>query len=291
MDQILLVSVIIPCYNNNNEQYLRECFDSVVHQTYSAVELIVIDDGSTNGASELLQKLKEEYHFILQKQVNKGISGALNTGVRSAKGRYIAIMGSDDYWPLNKIELQVAFMEQNKIAASCTWGCYVYDDPLIKPRPVKLFQQEDFTFCSLLRNNNINQVSVMLRRDIFDIVGLFDEKSVVEDWDMWLRIADKFEFRYIPELLFYYRRHAQNLSNYFDKLYDSHRYIVGKWRGRKGQKQSLQKVHLNGMHFFARDKKLKALKIAFINIRGANTSSYWKAILKIFVPVFLYPKR
>src|ERR1044071_4273021 len=119
LDQPSLVSVIIPCYNNNNEQYLRECFDSVIQQTYSHLELIIIDDGSTNGASELLQKLKEEYNFILEKQINKGISGALNTGIKHARGKYVAMMGSDDYWPLNKIELQVAFMEQNNVAASC----------------------------------------------------------------------------------------------------------------------------------------------------------------------------
>lgn len=287
-----LVSVIIPCYNNNNEQYLRECFDSVVQQTYPHLELIVIDDGSTNGASELLERLKPEYNFILQKQINKGISGALNTGItKLAKGKYIAMMGSDDFWPRNKVELQVRFMEENAIAASCTRGYYVYDGEQSPPRPVKLFKQEDFSFSSLLWNNNINQISVMLRRDIFDDIGLFDENSAVEDWDMWLRITDKYEFRYIPEPLFYYRRHAQNLSNYFDKLYDSHKYIVGKWKGREGQRQSLNKVHLNGIHFFARDKKLRALKIAVTNFQCANTFSYWKGVLKIFVPVFLYPRR
>jgi len=296
MDQSPLVSVIIPCYNNYNEPYLRECFNSIKQQTYSNIEVIVIDDGSENKASDLLIKLGEEYHFIFEKQVNKGISGALNTGIRNhAKGKYIAMMGSDDYWVSSKIETQVKYMESinDKIAACCTWGYFIYENDVSKPTPrlTKLLKSTDLTFSALLKFNNIMQISVMIRANVFKEIGLFDERSVVEDWDMWLRITDRYEFGYIPEPLVYYRRHSDNLSNYFEKLYNSMKYILNKWKEKEGQKQSLNHVEITAINYFARDRKLKALKIALANFQCADKRLYWRGILKIFVPKFLYIKK
>lgn len=291
-----LVSVIVPCYNNNNERYLRDCFDSIINQTYSPIQLIVIDDGSTDGTSALLEKLQIEYDFILEKQKNKGISGALNTGIKKyAKGKYIAMMGSDDYWALNKLAVQVTYMESagSNVAASCTWGYWIYENIPSRPTPrlTRQLKPSDLSFEGLLKSNSIMQISVMIRKEIMDQIGLFDENSAVEDWDMWLRIAHDYVFGYIPEPLVYYRRHSFNLSNYFDKLYDSHVYIVGKWKGEKGQQQSMNQVQINGINYFSRHKKIKALKIALTNIQCANSILYWRGVFKVLLPSFLYPRK
>lgn len=296
MIQNPLVSVIIPCYNNDNEQFLRECFDSVVHQTYSPIQMIVIDDGSTNGASTLLEKLQKEYNFILEKQINRGISGALNTGItKHARGKYIAMLGSDDYWASNKIELQVQFMESanDNVVASCTRGYYIFENDPSKPTPrlTRLLKPRELQFENLLMRNCIMVISVMIRQDIFNELGLFDENSAIEDWDMWLRITDKYEMGFVPEPLVYYRRHSNNMSNYFDKGYDSMKYIINKWKGRKGQKQSLNQIELAGINNFARYRKAKALKIAITNVQCADRRLYWRGIFKTFLPGFIYRKK
>lgn len=297
MYQPPLVSVIIPCYNNENEKFLRECFESVLHQTYSPIQLIVIDDGSTNGASAILNKLSLEYHFILEKQQNKGISGALNTGiVNHAKGKYIAIMGSDDYWALNKIEKQVAFMEtaDDNLAACCTRGYYKFENDPSKPTPrlTRLHKPDELTFEFLLQRNWILQMSVMIKRYVLDEIGLFDEKSAIEDWDMWLRITDKYKMGFVSEPLVYYRRHANNMSyDYNIAWYDSMKYIIHKWRDREGYQQSINSIELSAINNFARHQKAKAFSIAVKNLQCANKWLYWRGLFKILIPGFVFSVR
>lgn len=292
-----LVSVVIPCYNNFSEIFLRECFNSIIHQTYPNIQLIIIDDGSVDEASALLEKLKTEYHFILEKQINKGISGALNTGItKYAKGKYVSILGSDDFWELNKIEKQVAFMENANpgIVACCTQGYYVFDNDPSRPTPrlTRLLKEKEFSFDGLILGNNILQISVMIKKEIFDEIGLFDEKSTMEDWDMWLRIADKYLWAYIPEPLVYYRRHSNNLSNYFTvKWYNSLKYTINKWRDRKGYAASMNTIAISGINNFARYQKLKAFEIAAKNIQCAGKWLYWRGVFKIFAPGFIYLKK
>jgi len=295
MNQKPLVSVIIPYYNNDNERFLRECFDSVAHQTYSSVEFIVIDDGSTEKASALLEKFQKKYQFILKKQMNKGICGALNTGIKQANGKYVAYMGADDYWALNKIELQVQLLENadQSVVGCCTRAYFVYENDPSKPVPrlTRVLTQADLTFNGLLRENCIIASSMMIKREIFDEIGLFDKKSVLEDWDMWLRITDKFQLTYLPEPLTYHRRHLNNRSNRFDKeMYETLKYILNKWKGKEGQNQSLNQIELLAISKFSRHKKLYALKLVLSNLQCANKLSYWKGFFKIFVPVFFFPK-
>ncbi len=291
-----LVTVIIPYYNNDNEKFLRACFESIVQQTYSPIEFIVINDGSTDKASAFLEKLQSEFHFIIKKQENKGISGALNTGIKVAKGKYIAYMGADDYWANNKINMQVEFLENadESMAACCTRSFYVFENNASRPVPrlTRVLEQNDLIFDNLLKLNCVMASSVMIKREIFNEIGFFDEKSVLEDWDMWLRITDKYELGFLAEPLTYHRRHLSNRSNRFDKeMYETMKYIVHKWKGRKSQKASLNEIEISGINNFARYNKTTALKIALFNIQCANKWLYWRGIFKIFVPGFIYPKK
>jgi len=296
MTHLPLVSVVISSYNNFNESYLRECFDSVVNQTYKNIELIIIDDGSEEDASVLLRKLQPEYHFILEKQNNKGVSGGLNTGItKYARGKYIATMGSDDYWALDKIEKQVSYMEAapDEVGACCTGGYYIYMNNRAKrtPRLTRTLQAEEVRFKGLLLQNHILQMSMMMKRTVLDNVGLFDENSILEDWDMWLRIAYKYKIAYLPDALCYYRRHTTNTSNAFTlKWYEALLHTINKWKDKEGYQQSLETIQLSAINNFTRDHKRRALKIIVSNVRYANRWLYWRAVLKLFVPAVVYKK-
>ena len=108
-----LVSVIIPCYNHQN--YVEKSLKSVFDQTYKNIEIIVIDDGSKDNSVNILKELQKNNHFILECQENMGVCKTLNKAISMSKGKYIAILASDDYWDLPKIEKQVKVLKDTDI--------------------------------------------------------------------------------------------------------------------------------------------------------------------------------
>ncbi|NLN05510.1 MAG: glycosyltransferase [Clostridiaceae bacterium] len=115
-----LVSVIVPVYNT--EKYLKKCIDSILNQTYKDIELILVDDGSTDKSLEILREYeKQDNRVVVITQENKGVSEARNTGLEAATGRYIGFFDSDDYISLNMIEHLVGILEDGYDFASCGW--------------------------------------------------------------------------------------------------------------------------------------------------------------------------
>lgn len=291
-----LVSVVIPYYNNDNEDYLRACFGSVLRQTYSPVELIVVDDGSTEKASAMLDILQPEYGFRLIRQVNKGVSEAINAGIAVANGQYFAFMGADDYWADEKLAIQVAFLESApaSVGACCSRGYYVFENDPNRPEPIltRLLKPEDSSFDRLLQRNHILAISVMIRGSILKEFGGFDRQSAIEDWDLWLRVADRYTISFLPEPLAYYRRHQHNHSNGLDKKsYLSTKYLLGKWKSRAGYESAIEQLELSALNNFSRFNKMLALKVAFCNPQYADKWLYWRGILKIFVPSIFFDKK
>ncbi|HNP23915.1 MAG TPA: glycosyltransferase [Panacibacter sp.] len=291
-----LVSVVIPYYNNDNEAYLRACFGSVLNQTHAPVELIVVDDGSTEEAAAMLDMLQPEYGFRLIRQKNKGVSAALNEGLKQATGKYLAFMGADDYWASGRLAAQVAFLEAAPatVAACCSRGYYVFENDPARPDPVltRLLSKEDVGFDRLLQRNHILAISVMIRASVMEELGGFDPKSVIEDWDMWLRITDRYEMAFLPEPLAYYRRHGHNHSNGLDKKsYDSVKYLLGKWKNKPGYSAAIAALELSAMNNFSRFQKMTAVKVAFRNTRYVTRWLYWRGLFKIFIPSFFFDKK
>lgn len=105
------VSVIVPMHNS--EKYIEECIKSILNQTYKNIEIIVIDDNSTDKSMEILKSFSDTRLKILQSSQNLGAANARNKGIDEAKGEYICFIDSDDYWVLDKIEKQVKFLEEN----------------------------------------------------------------------------------------------------------------------------------------------------------------------------------
>ena len=189
------VSVVIPTYNRYKP--LKRALTSVFAQTYSPYEVIVIDDGSTDDTSNI-QKDFPNIIYIYQK--NSGVSSARNKGIKVAKSEWIAFLDSDDEWLENKLEMQVALhQEQQNILMSYTQEIWLRNN--IQVNIPKKFQKigkdvflENLTYCNLAPS------SVMLHKKIFDEVGLFDESmEVCEDYDLWLRIALKFEIALVAK--------------------------------------------------------------------------------------------
>lgn len=179
------VSVIIPTHNRRD--FVREAIASVLAQTYRDFELIVVDDGSDDGTAEVAQECTGVRYVY---QANQGVSAARNHGVALSKGELLAFLDSDDLWQPHKLERQVAFFATHPDTLICqTEEIWLRHGARVNPRHKHRKTGGDL-FARSLELCLISPSAVMLRRDLFDRVGGFDESlPVCEDYDLWLRIT------------------------------------------------------------------------------------------------------
>lgn len=205
------VSVIIPLYNG--EKFISETTESVLAQTYKNMEIIIINDGSTDGSHEKIKPYLNRIKYIYQE--NKGISVARNKAILNSTGEYIAFLDHDDLWKPEKITLQVQYLDQHQDVGFVHTNLSIMRDTKITK---EIFQtekrnREGDCFNELLLGNFINMLTVMVRRKCLEQVGIFDpDIKVIQDYDLWLRIAKHFRLGYINKPLAIYRIHDSNIS-------------------------------------------------------------------------------
>ncbi len=181
-----LVSVIIPTYNRG--WIVKESIDSVQAQDFNDFELIVVDDGSTDNTPEILNSYRQDINVI--RQGNRGVSAARNAGIAKASGRFIAFLDSDDLWLPDKLSLQVDFFNSNPSALICqTEEIWIRNNVRINPK-IKHKKPSGMIFEPSLALCLVSPSAVMIKRSLFEDVGLFDETlPACEDYDLWLRIS------------------------------------------------------------------------------------------------------
>jgi glycosyltransferase involved in cell wall biosynthesis len=181
-----LVSVIIPTYNRAS--LVKEAVDSVLAQSYRNFELIVVDDGSTDGTACELARYRDALQLVWQ--THRGVAAARNSGVRRAKGEYLAFLDSDDLWLRKKLETQTDFMAHNPQFEICqTEEVWIRRGIRVNPKARHRKPSGDI-FYSSLKLCLVSPSAVMMTRQLFRKSGGFDESfSVGEDYDLWLRIA------------------------------------------------------------------------------------------------------
>ena len=199
-----LVSVIIPVYNG--ERFLAQALDSVCAQGYSPLEVIVVDDGSTDQTAKVVNGFKDKVVYFFQQ--NGGPAAARNRGIATAHGEFIAFLDADDLWAPNKIERQVDYLLQHPET-----GCvFTHQRIIIEPgmeRPLwlrKEFLQTDHT--------GYIPSSLIVRRHVFEQLGDFDPSyRVAEDCDWFFRAKEAgITMAVLPETLLYKRIHGSNLT-------------------------------------------------------------------------------
>lgn len=205
------VSVVIPAYNAMT--YLPDTLNSVLQQTFSDFEVLIIDDGSTDYIQAWVAQNITDSRVKLIAQANQGLSAARNTGIANAQGEYIAFLDADDLWEPTKLEVQVHYLDNNS-AVGLVYNWIGVIDAEGKPTGrVWGGNIEGNVLEEILQRNIIDCPSVLVRRKCFDELGVFDTMlRSVEDWDMWIRIATRYPFAVTKEPLVYYRQHASNMS-------------------------------------------------------------------------------
>jgi glycosyltransferase involved in cell wall biosynthesis len=211
-----VVSVILPVYNG--EKYLSAAIESVLHQTFSDFELIIIDDSSTDQTPQIIQHFKDNRILYIHNNQNGGVAYSLNKGVELARGKYIARMDADD------ISLPDRFIRQLEALEICQeldiLGTQVIlmDETLSYP-----VGQIDYPIMhseivwQFLFNNALAHPSIMGKREIF--LNKYDEgKIAVEDYDLWTRLVGDVIFGNLPEQLVIYRRHESTITHQHEEM-------------------------------------------------------------------------
>lgn len=241
-----LISVAIPAYNH--ARYIELCLQSVVAQTYPNIELVIIDDGSTDDTAskvtDFLNKHQKRFeNVIFESQKNKGVSATSNKAISLCNGEWIHLLGSDDRMYPNKIAHQFAAITawaDPKLALVYADADYIDENDIIIPKSQKNRPDTGIVstaYRQLFLQNPIPNPTITIRKEAFLAIGGFDETLKLEDWDCWLRLSVNYSIARLPEVLASYRYHPHNTSrnqhlmleamlSTFAKFLDSHEDLI-----------------------------------------------------------------
>lgn len=277
-----MVSVIVPAYNH--EKYIEQCLNSIIGQTYPNIEIIVINDGSTDGTLLGINKFKDVKNLKIINQQNIGLCKTLNVGIDLAKGKYIAIVASDDYWIANKIEKQVFFMEKYPEFGMCCAKAYEFtEDQNIVGVAGLVNNVSELRFENLINGNKIAALTVLIKKDVLLKVGYFDENLYMEDWDMWLRISNKYKIGFLDEFVAYYRRHSTNISSKVILMETCKMMTLAKWKNLINYNNLYRKQALKSFNELAGKDKINAIKFMKTVFPYSYDPYFFRGILKLII--------
>ncbi|MFQ5686787.1 MAG: glycosyltransferase family 2 protein [Candidatus Scalindua sp.] len=247
------VSVIIHTFNN--EKFIAETVESVLSQTYSDYEIIVVDDGSGDGTRDALLPYMQEirYHY----KENGGIASAKNTGISLSNAEFVAFLDHDDLWIPDKLKIQMEYFNGNP-QVGLVYAKYASfrGDKELRVKPEKGYS--GWIFKTLLSKSIVQTSTVMVKRECLNAVGTFDESfKLADEYDMFLRVAKRFQCGFVNKELTRYRVHDRNASKN-DLLFDKENLRVFK------------KVYNGYTDLDGNEKKILRKRIARYSMRVAE---------------------
>jgi glycosyltransferase involved in cell wall biosynthesis len=296
MPESVTVTVVIPAYNG--ERYVADAVTSAIRQTHPALEIIVVNDGSTDETGNVLAGFGGRIRVV--SQANKGLSAARNAGIQGAKGQWIGLLDADDTWRPKKLEYLVAEIQKEPSAGIIFSAVHHWweDGTRHQERHRRTDRSCERIFDDLISKNVIlgGGSGALVRKACFDEVGLFDETlSSSEDWDMWIRIASRYKVRYVDEVLVDRRERHDSLSQCTDRMLENDLRVlaireaglrqagVSKWQLRQAKASVYCRA---GVSFFCSGQTDKARQILWQALRqGPFMPNAWVPMLKILLGI------
>jgi glycosyltransferase involved in cell wall biosynthesis len=297
------VSVIIPVYNNG--KYLTEALESVLHQTYGDVEIIIVNDGSTDDTGTVIACYldKEGSRIRCLHQANRGPAAARNAGMRNARGTYIAFLDADDIWLPQKLEKQVKLIEQNP-----SLGCVYCDNHFVDDQRNIILGYEAIREIKLVRGDITADLfddffiitsAAIVRAKVLETLGMFNEDLIVgEDYDFFLRLSYAFPVDVIEEKLLERRVHNDSLSrknpsldvrndlSTLNTFLKAHPSFHTRYRSRVFQR--LSECHGTlGYHYLLQGERARSLYHLMGSLRYEVTCKAVKRIVRCLLPLSL----
>jgi glycosyltransferase involved in cell wall biosynthesis len=229
----MLPRVSVVMANYNYARYLRAAVDSVLNQTLADLELIIVDDGSTDGSRPIIESYLHDVRVRFRPVEHLGQVLAKNAGIEWARGPLVAFLDADDIWEPTKLEKQVALFDREP-ALGVVYSRRTLIDESGQETPYRqplLYRGEVLE--QIFRDNFVCFSSVVVRRLVLEHVGLFDERNdLAIDYDLWLRVATHYRFDYVDEPLVHYRSGHGNLSRRVGERLKTAMLIMRRFLGR-----------------------------------------------------------
>ena len=224
-----LISVIMPSYNAAT--HIAQSIQSVINQSICNWELIVINDGSTDITEDIVREFsKVDERINLVTQVNYGVARARNRGIEEAHGEFVAFLDSDDTWDNDFLKLSLVNITGKKMLFSR----YRLMNNNNQSRPRLLKRKGDIKKLTILKNNAIGTLTVFLRREVL-LTDRFDQNfHGPEDWDLWLVLANKYDWHFSNFCAANYRIHSAGISRSAVRMYKQERRVIKKHTGKSG---------------------------------------------------------
>lgn len=282
------MSIVIPCYNHEN--FVQDCIQSVIDQTYENIELIIIDDGSKDNSILKIQEMVEKClnrfkRFEFRYRPNKGLSATLNEALQWCKGTYFSVIASDDILINYKISRQVYYLESNLEFAGVFGAFQVIDNNGVVINCIKrknaVYSFEDI----FLHKHELPAPTQLIRTHLIKEVGGYAENILIEDWLMWLKISHRnFKFSYLDTIFVKYRRHENNTSKSIEKMIDSRIIIINLFKDNLLYSDALACAYLVSANDYLAVDKIKSWSNYRKFIRLKKNTNYFlsfKYILKL----------
>lgn len=272
-----IISVVIPAYNA--ERTVLETVESVQKQTFSDLEIIVINDGSTDHTLELLQNVEDERLKIFSYE-NGGLCVARNRGASHASGELIAFLDADDLWTADKLELQIAALQQHPEAGvAYSWTYFMDEQTKVTYTGVSTFFEGNVQ-AKLLTNNFIASGSnPLIRRQAIESVGGFDPTCAgCADWDYWLRLSACWSFVVVPKHQVFYRQSSSSMSSKVKTMEEAGLIVIEKaFQAAPVELQSLKKPSLAWFYLYCTQQYLRNATKSIDEVNQAG-QKLWQAI-------------
>ncbi len=238
-----LVSIILPSYNR--AKILKRAIQSVIDQTFSDFELIIVDDCSKDNTEEVVKNFHDHRIKLIRHERNKGAVAARNTGIKASKGKYVAFQDSDDEWLPQKLEKQIKVFEQGPSNLGVVYTSFWLIDgnqKRISP-PAFIKHTEGDIHRTLLEYNFIGTPMAVVRRESFEKEGLFENLPRLQEWDLWLRISKRYRFAHINEPLAIAYLQQDSISRNVQALIHARKFILKRYFQEISKEPKLLKHH------------------------------------------------
>ena len=281
-----LVTVVIPCYNH--ERYIASCVQSVLGQTHDNIQLIAIDDGSSDESPQILEKLRDLHHFHYERQHNQGLASTLNRGIDLAKGHYFCVLGSDDMMLPDKTQKQLSYMQMNPRVGICGGNHLVIDGNgsiIDRNQRFPPTRQLHFDDIFLSRLPSIAASTMMIRTDLIRAIGGYNPNIPLEDVYMWLKLTAKgHTITALNDVLIYYRKHAENTRKNLSYMLANLERTYAEYREHPGYQAVMGKVYSSYFLTAAKKDKQLALQILRKLPLSACSMKTFRGILYLMKP-------
>lgn len=221
------VSINLCCYNS--ERFLAATLDSIVAQTYRDWELVIINDGSRDATEEIVKRyIAQGWPIHYHSQTNAGLGASRNKALELSKGKFVALIDHDDLWTPDKLERQIPLFANPRVGLVYSGADVIGPDGRI----LRPYMPQDRMF----RGNVLNELflldflacsTAVMRRSVIDEVGPFrPELAITEEYELWFRIAEKYEFDFVADPLMKWRLHATNATWNSKKTRDENAFVL-----------------------------------------------------------------